>query len=227
MLANDWLRAGRSGDRIPVGRDFPPVQTGPWAHPASCTIGTVSFLGVESGQGVLLTNNPLLVPRSWKSRAIPLPTLSVTTGPVTGNLTFILQYARRHFRISFNLRTPKCPPVQSTNLGKCVWINIHMTWLWLLYWFWYYWKTVPLLQCHLTNHRISRERWGWPMRNVSPYAVSPCVLRRPTRHLYNLLFIAFYQCRYRNTETVPSARTHPLFFTSSFAKYHNIHFCIN
>ena len=39
------LRAGRSGDRIPVGRDFPPIQTGPGAHPASCTMGTGSFLG--------------------------------------------------------------------------------------------------------------------------------------------------------------------------------------
>ena len=29
---------------------------------------------------------PLLVPRSWKSRAIPLPTLWATTGPVTGTL---------------------------------------------------------------------------------------------------------------------------------------------
>jgi len=25
-------------DRIPVGRDIPPVQTGPRAHPASCKI---------------------------------------------------------------------------------------------------------------------------------------------------------------------------------------------
>ena len=39
------LRAGRFGDRIPVRRDFPPVQTGPGAHTASCTMGTVSFPG--------------------------------------------------------------------------------------------------------------------------------------------------------------------------------------
>ena len=39
------LRAGRSEDRFPVGRDFPPVQTGPGAHPASCTMGTGSSPG--------------------------------------------------------------------------------------------------------------------------------------------------------------------------------------
>ena len=33
------------------------------------------FPGVKCGRGVLLTTNPLLVSRSWKSRAIPLPTL--------------------------------------------------------------------------------------------------------------------------------------------------------
>jgi len=34
--------------------------------------------GVKFGRGVLLTTHPLLVLRSWKSRAIPLPTLWVT-----------------------------------------------------------------------------------------------------------------------------------------------------
>ena len=49
-----------------------PVQTGPGAHPASCTMGTGSFLGVKSGRGVTLTLHPLLVPWSRKGRAIPL-----------------------------------------------------------------------------------------------------------------------------------------------------------
>jgi hypothetical protein len=48
------LRAGRSGDRILVGAIFSAaVQTGPWAHPASYTMGTGSFLGVKwQGRGV-------------------------------------------------------------------------------------------------------------------------------------------------------------------------------
>ena len=49
-----------------------PVQTGPGAHPASCTMGTGSFPGVKSGRCVTLTPHPLPVPWSWKSRAIPL-----------------------------------------------------------------------------------------------------------------------------------------------------------
>ena len=52
------LRAGRSGNGIPVGWDFPPIQTGPGAHPASCSMGTDSFLGVKYGRGMLLTIHP-------------------------------------------------------------------------------------------------------------------------------------------------------------------------
>ena len=48
-----------------------PVQTGPGAHPASCTMGNGSFPGVNSGLGVTLTPHPLPVPWSRKSRAIP------------------------------------------------------------------------------------------------------------------------------------------------------------
>ena len=59
------LRAGRSGDRIPVGARFSaPVQTGPGAHPAPCTMGTGSFPGVNCGRGVTLTPHPLLMPWS-------------------------------------------------------------------------------------------------------------------------------------------------------------------
>jgi len=41
-----------------------PVQDGPGTHPASCTIGSGSFLGIKSGRGVTLTPHPLLVPWS-------------------------------------------------------------------------------------------------------------------------------------------------------------------
>jgi len=60
---SDWLRAGRSRTESRWGRDFPPVQTGPGIHPASCTMGTESFPGVKCGRGVLLTTHPLLGPR--------------------------------------------------------------------------------------------------------------------------------------------------------------------
>jgi hypothetical protein len=44
------------GDRIST-----PVQTGPGAHPASCTMGTGSFPWVKSGWRVTLTPHPLLM----------------------------------------------------------------------------------------------------------------------------------------------------------------------
>ena len=70
---SDWLRAGRSWDQIPVGARFStPLQNGPGDHPACCTMGTVFFPGVKSGQGFMLTPHLLRVPWSRKSRAIPL-----------------------------------------------------------------------------------------------------------------------------------------------------------
>jgi len=61
--------------RIPVlARFSAPVQTGPGAHPASCTMGTGSFPGVKSGRGVTLTPHPLLVPlvmKEWSYTSNP------------------------------------------------------------------------------------------------------------------------------------------------------------
>jgi hypothetical protein len=62
---SDWLRAWRSGDRIPVGARFSaPVQTDPESHTASCKMGNGSFPGASCGRDVTLTPHPLLVPRS-------------------------------------------------------------------------------------------------------------------------------------------------------------------
>jgi len=52
-------------------RSSAPVQTGPGAHPASCTMGTGSFRGKERPRRDA-DPSPLLVPPSRKSRAIPL-----------------------------------------------------------------------------------------------------------------------------------------------------------
>jgi hypothetical protein len=81
----DWLRAGRSGDRIPVGARFSvSVQTDPGAHPASYTMGSGSFPGVESCRGVTLTTHPLLVPRSKNRVKLYFYSPSGPSWPVIG-----------------------------------------------------------------------------------------------------------------------------------------------
>jgi len=70
------------------GRDFPPVQTGPWAHPVSSTVGTRSFPGVKCSRGVLLTTHPLLVPCRGHGR---VPTLWTTPGSLYLYLLSFLQ----------------------------------------------------------------------------------------------------------------------------------------
>ena len=78
-----------------------PVQTGPGAHPAFCTMGTGSFLGVKSGRGVTLTPHPLLVPWSRKGRAIPLPLpmgrMACTEPQCCTRVTFTFTFLYLHF----------------------------------------------------------------------------------------------------------------------------------
>jgi len=68
------------GSNPRVDEIFHPSRPALGALPASCNMGARSFPGVKCGREVLLTTHPLLVPRSWKSRAIPLPTLWATPG---------------------------------------------------------------------------------------------------------------------------------------------------
>jgi len=58
---------------------------------------------------MLLTNHPLLVPWSWKSRAIPLPTLWATTGPVMGTLytLHIIYYYQNHLNYLSSVHSSK------------------------------------------------------------------------------------------------------------------------
>ena len=88
------------------GRDFPPIQTGLGAHPASCTMGTGSFPGVKCGRGVLLKTHPLLVPRSWKSRAIPLhPPLGHNRARIGVTLLLPLHGTLHVARLTHNITT--------------------------------------------------------------------------------------------------------------------------
>ena len=89
---SNWLRAGRSWIESRWGRDFPPVQTGPEAHPASCKMGTGSFPGVKYGRGRAADHSP-------PSSAAVMEEYSYTsshplghTGPVTGSLYLLPLY---------------------------------------------------------------------------------------------------------------------------------------
>ena len=58
--------------KIPVGTRFSARPDRPWGPPSLLYNGYWVFPGGRGGRGVLLTTHPLLVPRSWKSTAIPL-----------------------------------------------------------------------------------------------------------------------------------------------------------
>jgi hypothetical protein len=107
-----------SGIETRWGNISAPVQTGPGAHPASCTMGSGSFPRVKRpGRGA--DHPPLLALRSRKSRAIPLlPSGSV--GLLRG--TFI------------NFFGPLCsyvgaidlsPPPRYHGYATDVWVTLH------------------------------------------------------------------------------------------------------
>ena len=103
-----------------------PVQTGPGAHPASCTMGTGSFPGVKSGRGVMLNPHPLLGPWSRKGRAIPLLPygpygLYRASVPVQGCTllntgTFLKRQARLFHLLTLLCVKVKCTLVQALRL---------------------------------------------------------------------------------------------------------------
>ena len=69
----DWLRAGRSGDRIPVGGEiFRTCLNRPWGPPSLLYNGYRVFPGGKKRPGPDADPSPLLVPWSRKGRAIPL-----------------------------------------------------------------------------------------------------------------------------------------------------------
>ena len=73
---------GLDGRRSNSGRDEIFYPSRPALGPTQPPVKWVPVLsrGVKCGRGVLLTTHPLLVPRSWKSRAIPLPALWASNG---------------------------------------------------------------------------------------------------------------------------------------------------
>jgi hypothetical protein len=72
------LRAGRSGIESLWERDFPTVQTGSGAHPASS--------GVKCGRGVLLTTHPPSSAAVMEEYSYIFTHPLGHTGPVTGSL---------------------------------------------------------------------------------------------------------------------------------------------
>ena len=67
-------------------------------------MGTESFPGVKCGRGVLLTTHHLPVPRSWNSRAIPLPTLWGTPGLLRDHFSFFFNFTFSCFWMLFGKR---------------------------------------------------------------------------------------------------------------------------
>jgi hypothetical protein len=113
LITACFLPQRRSRNQILVAAIFSaPVQTGPGAHSASCTMGTRSFPGVNSGRGVTLTAHPLLVTWSRKIRAIPVHSLRAVRPE-----QYLSACTRVHFTSLFTL------PQRGTGTAVAQWLR--------------------------------------------------------------------------------------------------------
>jgi len=116
---SDSLRAGRSGDQIPVEVRFSaPVQIGPRAHPAPYTMGTGSFPRVKRpGRGI--DHSPHLAPR-LKSRAIHLLPLWAVVACFRVNFTFTFTHMEQNKDLNSYFPRQNC----RASCWACVkWVN--------------------------------------------------------------------------------------------------------
>ena len=125
------LWAERSGDRIPVGvRISAPVQTGPGAHPAFCTMGTGSLSREQSGQGVALTTHPHLQPMLKKKYSYtsipPLSLHGLFEGKFYFFSTFYSYFKLLQFFHSLSPQYIFIPPCQNVALFRTLFPSIRL-----------------------------------------------------------------------------------------------------
>ena len=75
---SDWTMGWKVRDRIPVRTRFSAGPDRPWGLPSLLYDGYRVFPGGKVRPRRAADHSPLLLPWSWKSRAIPLPTLWAT-----------------------------------------------------------------------------------------------------------------------------------------------------
>ena len=106
-----------------------PVQTGPEAHPASCTVGTGSFPGVKSGKGVTLTLHLILVPSSRKSRAIPLLPLWAVRPVQSLSACTRVRFSFTFMLIQFRLRLISLYTGYNHSIISSLWYKIDLNYI--------------------------------------------------------------------------------------------------
>ena len=85
-------------------------------------MGIGSFPGVKYDRGVMLTTHPLLVPPSWESSAVPLPTLWATTGHESKYSRRSVHNKRCYFSHSLQVQSWSAVfqlPIACMPRGKC------------------------------------------------------------------------------------------------------------